>query len=207
MAQDDPPLSDDLDLYDWRRRVVGLYALPDIATFRAARDELFRQHPQSPVPPDERASFTGLHYFAIDPRYRVRSRLEPVDAGELAIDTGGDDGVVRYRRAGRLRVALPDGEAVLTVFRMVGYGGGLFLPFRDTTAPEETYGGGRYLVDSVKMTLGGALEVTPGSDEVVVDFNYAYNPSCAYDARWACPLAPPENRLSVAVRAGETRYH
>jgi hypothetical protein len=90
---------------------------------------------------------------------------------------------------------------------MLGYGGGLFLPFRDATAPAETYGGGRYLVDSVKMTLGGALEVTPGSDEVVLDFNYAYNPSCAYDARWACPLAPPENRLSMAVRAGEMRYH
>jgi hypothetical protein len=200
-------LSDDLDLFDWRRRVASLYGLPDVAAFRAARDELFRQHPQSPIPPAERASFTGVHYFAADPRYRVRCRLEPAEPGELEIDTGGDDGVVRYRRAGRLRAALPEGEAVLTLFRMLGYGGGLFLPFRDATAPAETYGGGRYLVDSVKMTLGGALEVTPGSDEVVLDFNYAYNPSCAYDARWACPLAPPENRLSMAVRAGEMRYH
>lgn len=200
-------MSDDLDLFDWRRRVAALYRLPGLDAYRTARDQLFRTHPQSPIPPEERASFSGLRYFPPDPRYRVRARLEAAEPGELEIDTGGEDGVVRYRRAGRLRVALPEGEASLTLFRQLGYGGGLFLPFRDATAPDETYGGGRYLVDSVKMTLGGALEVTPGSDEVVLDFNYAYNPSCAYDARWACPLAPPENRLPLAVRAGERRYH
>jgi len=200
-------MSEDLDLFDWRRRVATMYPLPDLASFRAARDELFRTHPQSPIPPEERASFAGLRYFEIDPRYRVRARLEPGEPGELEIDTGGEDGVVRYRRAGVVQVTLPEGTATLTLFRQLGYGGGLFLPFRDATAPAETYGGGRYLVDSVKGTLAGPLEVTPGSDELTLDFNYAYNPSCAYDARWLCPLAPPENRLTVPVRAGELKYH
>ena len=200
-------MNEDLDLFDWRRRVAAMYRLPDVPAFRAERDELFRTHPQSPIPPEEQSSFAGLRYFDVDPRYRVRTRLEPGEPGELEIDTGGEDGVVRYRRAGVVHLSLPEGAATLTLFRQLGYGGGLFLPFRDATAPAETYGGGRYLVDSVKMTLGGALEVRPGSDELTLDFNYAYNPSCAYDARWLCPLAPPENRLTVPVRAGELRYH
>jgi len=203
-------VSHELDLYDWRRRVADLYRLPSLDAFRAGRDALFKTHPQSPIPPDERESFSGLRYFAADNAHRVRAHLEPPAAAgveaELEIDTGGEDGVVRYRRAGRLRFTIPGGPAELTLFRMLGYGGGLFLPFRDATSGSETYGGGRYLVDSVKMTLGGALTVTPGSDEVWLDFNYAYNPSCAYDARWACPLAPAENRLPLPVRAGELAY-
>ena len=192
-------MSEDLDLHDWRRRVAALYFLPTVEAWRAAREELFRTHPQSPAPAG------GLRWVAPDPACRVAARLEPA-AGEIEIDTGGEDGVVRYRRAGRLRLRLPAGEAQLTLFRQLGYGGGLFLPFRDATAPDSTYGGGRYLVDGVKATLSRCLEVTPGSDEVVLDFNYAYNPSCAYDDRWACPLAPPENRLSMPIPAGELRY-
>lgn len=91
----------------------------------------------------------------------------------------------------------------MTVFSLVGYGGGLFLPFRDATSSKETYGGGRYLFDTVKNTDGLALELTAGSPDIAIDFNFAYNPSCAYDARWACPLAPRENWLPVPVRAGE----
>ena len=115
--------------------------------------------------------------------------------------------MVRYRRAGRLAFDLVGTAVALTVFSLVGYGGGLFLPFRDTTSGTETYGGGRYLFDTIKNTDGLSLEVTPGSSDVVIDFNFAYNPSCAYDARWACPLAPRENWLPVAVRAGELAYH
>jgi uncharacterized protein (DUF1684 family) len=94
-------------------------------------------------------------------------------------------------------------QCTLTVFSLIGYGGGLFLPFRDATSGKETYGGGRYLFDTAKNTDGRCLEITTGSPDVTIDFNYAYNPSCAYDARWACPLAPRENWLPVAVRAGE----
>ena len=198
-----------LDLVDWRRRVGDLYRIsgPDALTrFRQGRDQLFRNHPQSPIEPDERGSFSGLHYFAPDPAYRVGARLEPGDGSELVIDTGGDDGAVTYRRIGRLEFTLGGQECALTVLSLVQYAGGLFVPFRDLTSGRETYGGGRYLFDTAKDTDGLVLDVAPGSLEVTVDFNYAYNASCAYSPRWACPLAPPENHLQVAVRAGELLY-
>src|SRR5205807_9444667 len=94
-------------------------------------------------------------------------------------------------------------ECSLAVLALVGYGSGLFVAFRDATSGSETYGGGRYLVDTVKGTDGGCLELTVGSPDVTIDFNYAYHPSCVYSPRWACPLAPRENRLRVPVRAGE----
>jgi uncharacterized protein (DUF1684 family) len=198
-----------LDLADWRRRVGDLYRITGddaLTRFRHGRDELFRTHPQSPIEPNERASFEGLRYFEHDPAFRVRARLEPGDGTELVIDTGGEDGEVRYRRIGKLAFALAGQECALTVLCLIQYAGGLFVPFRDRTSGHETYGGGRYLFDTAKDTDGLVLEVTPGSPEVVIDFNFAYNASCAYSPRWACPLAPPENHLPVAVRAGELVY-
>jgi hypothetical protein len=198
-----------LDLVDWRRRVGDLYRVtgPDTATrFRESRDRLFRAHQQSPIEPDERGSFKGLRYFPYDPAYRVHALLEPGDGSELVIETGGDDGSVRYRRAGVLTFELAGEPCRLTVLSLVQYAGGLFLPFRDTTSGHETYGGGRYLFDTAKDTGGLVLDITPGSPELVVDLNYAYNASCAYSPRWACPLAPPENHLTVPVRAGEKIY-
>jgi uncharacterized protein (DUF1684 family) len=198
-----------LDLVDWRRRVGDLYRTSDpdaLTRFRQGRDELFRTHPQSPIEPEERASFKGLRYFDHDPTYRVRAMFEPGDGTELVIDTGGEDGAVRYRRAGLLDFTLSGEQCRLTVLSLVQYAGGLFVPFRDRTSGPETYGGGRYLFDTAKDTDGHVLEIEPGSPEVVIDFNYAYNASCAYSPRWACPLAPPENRLNVAVRAGELSY-
>lgn len=199
-----------LDLVDWRRRVGDLYRLggPDaLDRFRRGRDELFRAHPQSPIEPEERSSFAGLGYFAHDPAYRVPARLESGDGSELVIDTGGDDGAVRYRRGGYLVFQLAGSPCRLTVLSLVQYAGGLFVPFRDATSGLETYGGGRYLFDTAKDTDGLVLEVTPGSSDVVIDFNYAYNASCAYSPRWACPLAPRENFLTVPVRGGELKYH
>lgn len=198
-----------LDLVDWRRRVGDLYRItgPDaVQRFREGRDELFRMHPQTPIEPEELASFKGLRYFDHDPAYRVSARLEPGDASELLIDTGGEDGAVKYRRAGRLVFTLSGQDCTLTVLSLVQYAGGLFVPFRDRTSGHETYGGGRYLFDTAKDTDGLVLEIQAGSPEVVLDFNYAYNASCAYSPRWACPLAPPENHLQVAVRAGEQVY-
>jgi uncharacterized protein len=198
-----------LDLVDWRRRVGDLYrggGSDALARFRAGRDELFRTHPQSPVEPDERDAFQGLRYFPHDPAYRVQARFEPGDGTELVIATGGQDGAVRFRRAGRLVFSLDGTECRLTTLGLVQYAGGLFVPFRDTTSGRETYGGGRYLFDTAKNTDGLVLEFRPGSPEVTIDFNYAYNASCAYSPRWACPLAPPENHLKVAVRAGEKVY-
>lgn len=198
-----------LDLVDWRRRVGDLYRLsgPDaLERFRRGRDELFRSHPQSPIEPEERDSFAGLRYYEHDAAYRVVARVEAGDGSELVIDTGGDDGAVRYRRAGALVFTLGGRECRLTVLSLVQYAGGLFVPFRDGTAGRETYGGGRYLFDTAKDTDGLVLEIQAGSPEVVIDFNYAYNASCAYSPRWACPLAPPENHLQVEVRAGERVY-
>jgi len=198
-----------LDLVDWRRRVGDLYRIsgPDaLARFRDARNELFRTHPQSPIEPAERSTFTGLRYFDADPAYRVTARVEPGDGSELAIDTGGDDGAIRYRRVGRLLFRLAGEDCSLTVLSLIQYAGGLFVPFRDLTSRHETYGAGRYLFDTAKDTDALVLEIKPGSRDVVIDFNFAYNASCAYSPRWACPLAPPENHLRVPVRAGELSY-
>jgi len=200
--------SDYLDLVDWRRRVGDLYRLrgPDAAeAFRRGREDLFRNHPQSPI--EDRAAFTGLDYFSVDPAYRTVAVFEPAsDPAELVIDTGGEDGAIRYRRAGLLRFTLGGTECSLLVLSLVAYAGGLFLPFKDATSRSETYGGGRYLFDTVKNTDGLALELEAGSAQVTLDFNYAYNPSCAYSPRWACPLAPPENVLGIPIRAGEKNY-
>jgi len=198
-----------LDLVDWRRSVGALYRLggPDaLQKFRQGRDALFKTHPQSPIEVEERSAFTGLHYFPADPAFRVTARMQPADGSELVIDTGGEDGAVRYRRAGELVFRLSGEPCRLTVLSLVQYAGGLFVPFKDTTAGHQTYGAGRYLFDTAKDTDGLVLQTTVGSSDVVVDFNYAYNASCAYSPRWACPLAPRENFLRVPVTAGELSY-
>ncbi|MFB9236828.1 DUF1684 domain-containing protein [Plantactinospora siamensis] len=190
---------DDLDLLDWRERVARLYLSDlDLAGFRAARDRLFAEHPASPVA--GQPGFGGLSYFPANPDAVLDVPLEPAEGTE-SIDTGGPDGVVTYRRVGVART--PWGN--LTLWWITAYGGGLFVPFRDATCGRESYGGGRYLTDTVKGTFGRGLTLLPGR-RVRLDFNYAYNPSCCYSADWACPLAPPENRLTGPVRAGEQTY-
>jgi uncharacterized protein (DUF1684 family) len=192
---------EDLELLDWRERVARLYLSDqDLAGFRAARDTLFAEHPQSPIPAEQREEFPGLRYFPADPAAVVDVPLTPAEGTET-IDTGGPDGVVHYRRVGVAQT--PWGP--LTLWWIEAYGGGLFVPFRDGTAGRETYGGGRYLTDTVKGTFGRGLTVLPGG-RVRLDFNYAYNPSCVYDDHWACPLAPPENRLTAPIHAGEQNY-
>jgi uncharacterized protein (DUF1684 family) len=206
----DPGAQNYLDLVDWRRRVGDLYRIADrqgVGAFRVARDSLFQSHSQSPLPQPDRAGFTALEYFAPVPELRIETRLDPAEIeDDIEIDSGGADGVITYRRAGTLGFTLEGAEQRLTVFSIVGYGGGLFLPFRDATSGKETYGGGRYLFDTIKNTDAGCLGVMPGSLDVVIDFNYAYNPSCAYNPHWACPLAPRENWLAAPIRAGEKAY-
>jgi uncharacterized protein (DUF1684 family) len=190
-----------LELADYREAVARLY-LSDVGLdeFRARRDALFASHPQSPIPPDERAAFTGLRYFPPARDAIVEVSLREQD-GHIEIDTGGPDGVLRYDRVGVLSTDW--GE--LSLWWIAAYGGGLYLPFRDATSGHETYGGGRYLTDTVKGTHGRGVQPL-GGNRVRLDFNYAYNPSCAYDARWACPLAPHENWLTAPLRAGELNY-
>jgi uncharacterized protein (DUF1684 family) len=193
-----------LTLLDWRRRVNVMYADvrrssiadPEGAAraFRAARDELFATHPDSPIPAARRASFSGLRYWAHDPALRFEATVDTdVEPLRLLLPMSREERVIA-ERIGRLH--LPVGD--LDLFWLVLYGGGVFLPFRDRTSGVATYGGGRYLLDTVKgADLGGA------GTRLVVDFNYAYHPSCCYDPIWSCPLAPDGNRLDVPIEAGE----
>jgi uncharacterized protein (DUF1684 family) len=191
-------LDDDLNLADWRERVARLYLSElDLAGFRLHRDELMATHPQTPLPADDRRP---LRYFPPSHDAVVEADLEPA-TGTLDVDTGGPDGVVRYRRVGI--AGTPYGP--LTLWWVEAYGGGLFLPVRDGTSGRETYGGGRYLTDTVKGTFGRGV-VRVGPSRLRLDFNYAYNPSCAYSPEWLCPLAPPENRVEAPIRAGELAY-
>ena len=212
-VQGDGSLQDRLTLADWRRRVAALYvevramAASDpavaLAHWRTVREWLFRDHPQSPVPVAERASFVARH-FEHDPSLRFVTPIEPApasDPGALSMElpNSGTD-TLSFRRIGSVRLPFPAGERLLSVFWMAGYAGGLFIPFRDVTNGEETYAAGRYLIDAAKSHDLGVDTSTGG---VILDFNFATQPSCAFDPRWACPLAPPENRLDIAVRAGE----
>jgi len=198
-------VDDALSLADWRRRIFELYRdarkAPDPAAarsrWRAARDELFAGHPQSPLPAGEREGFTGLEYFDYDPSARVLATIEPLEPATLEIATSGEE-PFRFTRFGTAGFELGGEALALELYWLEGYGGGLYVPFADATSGHETYGAGRYVLDTIK---GADLGVD--DDRLVLDFNFSYNPSCAYDPRWVCPLAPPANRLAVAVRAGE----
>ena len=197
-------VADTLDLLDWKRRVFSLYAAvravePEAGwgLWRETRDELFRSHPQSPLPANRRASFEGLDYWPYDPQARVLAQLEDVDAAPEPIETSGTEPIL-FRAFARARFELRGEPLSLEVAWLAAYGGGAFLCFRDTTSGRESYGGGRYVLDTVK---GADLGEDDG--RLVLDFNFAYNPSCAYDPDWVCPLAPPANRLTVAVETGE----
>jgi uncharacterized protein (DUF1684 family) len=200
------PEGDLLDLLDWKRRVFELYAQvrsagdPEAAWdhWRSARDDLFATHPQSPIPPEQQEGFGGLSYFDYDPAFRVLAEVEPAE--HEALDIGASaGGSYRFTRFAVARFEIEGRPLGLDVLWLEGYGGGLFVPFRDATAGRETYGAGRYLLDTVK---GSDLGTTDGG-KLVFDFNFAYNPSCSYDPRWVCPLAPPGSRLDVEIRAGE----
>jgi uncharacterized protein (DUF1684 family) len=196
-----------LDLLDWKRRIFALYAAIRAAEdaeaawhrWREVRDDLFVSHPQSPIPEGERAGYPGTPFYDYDPAARVLARVEPADPEPLRVTTSRD-GTYEFTRFGTARFELLGRERALEVLWLEGYGGGIYLSFRDRTSGRETYGAGRYLLDTVK---GADLGTEDG--RLVLDFNFAYNPSCAYDPRWDCPLAPPENRLDVEVRAGERR--
>jgi uncharacterized protein (DUF1684 family) len=193
-----------LALLDWKRRVFGLYAAvrelsPESGweLWRETRDELFRSHSQSPLPPEQRDSFRGLDYWPYDPEARVLAELEDVEAPDQPVETSGTEPIL-FRPVARARFELRGEPLTLEVAWLAAYGGGAFLCFRDATSGRGSYGGGRYLLDTVK---GADLGEKDG--RLVLDFNFAYNPSCSYEPSWVCPLAPPANRLAVAVEAGE----
>ena len=201
-------------LADWRRRIADLYAEVRQAAasdpraawdhWRTTREQLYRSHPQSPVPAAGRKEFRSIH-FPYDPALRFEAARVVVDvetstvppSALLPVSSGG---AMDFRAIGRLEIPFPAGTRQLALYWMGGYAGGLFLPFRDLTNRGETYPAGRYVLDAAKSAdLGG--DAAAGT--LVVDFNFAFQPSCAFDAKWACPLAPPENHLDIPVRAGE----
>ena len=195
------------ELWDWRRRVADLYASvradadPHAAWRRwcAARDALFRDHPQSPLDADARAGFAGLPVFPYDPALRLPVRLDPLPAAEETVFDAGADGALRVRPFARTNGLARDLGGELVLYWLSGYGGGVFLPFTDATSGRETYGGGRYVLDTIK----GADLGVDGEGRTVLDFNFAYAPSCAHSPRYVCPLAPAGSRLPRPVRGGE----
>ncbi len=193
-----------ISLLDWRRRVATLYGEvrarrdrdPEGAHehWSTGRDRLFAAHPQSPLHEEKRGAFRGLPVAGYDPSLAFTAHID-TSSPSPAVMNGEEGTPFRFVRAGA--VDLPVGR--LDVYWLDAYGGGLFLPFRDATAGDTTYGGGRYLLDTVK---GADLGSSPDG-ELVCDFNFAYHPSCAYSPAWTCPLPPPANWLDVPIEAGE----
>ncbi len=196
---------DELALLDWKREIFALYAGvrahadPRAAwkTWRRTRDRLFSDHPQSPLVPEQQAGFGGLAHYAYDPAARVTAAVVPAEPRVFDIETSTGP-PYSFRRFATARFTLAGDDLELPLYWLEGYGGGVFLPFADATSGATTYGAGRYLLDTVKGADLGSVD-----GRLVLDFNFAYNPSCAYNPAWTCPLAPLESRLGVPIRAGE----
>jgi len=194
-----------LDLLDWRRTVAQLYAdvranpSPEVGheLWRTGRDDLFRNHPQSPLEDGDPLRDSGLPYWPYDPALRFTSALTPPEAAaSMTVPSG--DGNIRMVLTGH--VHLPgDIDADVDVWWLDQYAGGLFLPLRDGTAGKGSYGGGRYLLDSAKSAELGVQD-----GELLLDLNFLYNPSCRYSSEWSCPLAPAGNLVAAEIRAGES---
>jgi len=197
-----------LEVADWRRRVFSTYQRVREATdlfaahdlWRRERDDLFANHPSTPLLAEDRAEFTGLPVRPYEPDWRFEVAITPTEPRRTEVETG-TDGIVPFELIG---IADVPGVGLLDVWRLASYGGGIFLPVKDALAGARggTYGGGRYLLDTVK---GADLGPGHALDSLVLDFNFAYNPSCAYDPAWACPLAQPGNTVAVEIPVGE-RY-
>ena len=166
--------------------------MSDLDAFRAEKDEFFAGHPQSPLTRDGRREFKGLNYFEEDPALRLEVQVEELaEKDEIRMQTTTGD-VQTYERFGRFQFAVDGQTAELTIYRSPH---GFFLPFVDSLAGKETYPAGRYL-EPEPLQEGSFL----------VDFNLAYNPYCAYNELYSCPITPAENRLKVPIAAGEKLF-
>ena len=167
--------------------------MSDLKDFRAGKDDFFARHPQSPLTAEQKRGFDGLDYFDENPDLQLEVLVEKFqEQKEVVIQTSTGQ-TQTYTRYGKFKFAVDGQVAELTLFASDH---GFFLPFADSLAGDETYPAGRYLeTDSLQ------------GDRFLVDFNLAYNPYCAYNEMWSCPLTPPENRLKVPIRAGEKVFH
>lgn len=167
--------------------------MTDLEAFRHEKDDFFRTNAYSPLTPEQQRDFAGLRYFPENPGLRLKVPAERFDTPEtIRMQTSTGD-VQAYERFARFRFTVDGQQAVLTIYRNEN---GYFLPFVDSLAGKETYGAGRYLEPE---------EQPDGT--FVVDFNLAYNPYCAYNENWSCPITPAENRVKVPIRAGERLFH
>ncbi len=167
--------------------------MTDLDAFRAEKNEFFGSHPQSPLTREQKKDFHGLQYFPENDSLRLEVQVEEFEnkqTFEMQTSTGD---VQIYEKFGKFRFEVDGEEVELTIYQSQH---GFFLPFVDTLAGKETYPAGRYLEP----------EALPGG-HFIVDFNIAYNPYCAYNEMWSCPITPAENRLKVAIRAGEKLFH
>jgi uncharacterized protein (DUF1684 family) len=168
--------------------------MSELDEFRAAKDELFAHGDDSPLTSEQKEVFRGLNYFPENPDLVFEVEPEPFEEkASIAMQTSTGD-TQSYERYARFAFDVEGHRVELAIFR--DEEGGYFLPFADALAGKETYGAGRYLEP---------LDL--GDGKLYVDFNYAYNPYCAYNEGWSCPLTPWENRVKVPIRAGEKMYH
>ena len=193
-------------LANYRRTVAEAYARfrnnsdseQACQQFRQERDALFKTNPLSPIPIETRQIYPGVPYALYDPAWRLDAKLD-YDVEQTVYELDLPEGQFRYESFARVEFETPTGASgELTLYWILGYGGGVFLPFGDQTNNMTTYGGGRYLYDTIK---GADLGIN--SEYIMLDFNMAYHPSCRYNHAWTCPLAPFENRLPFAVPVGE----
>jgi uncharacterized protein (DUF1684 family) len=170
--------------------------MSEIEEFRKAKDHFFKTAAQSPLTPEQRKRFTGLHYFPENPALHLELPLERYAQPERITMQTNTGTAQEYFKVGQVRFQVNGADATLQVYESVDQPGSYFIPFVDATAPMESYGAGRYLEPE---------EIRDG--ELLIDFNLAYNPYCAYNDRWSCPFPPAENRLKIRIEAGEKKYH
>ncbi len=188
-----------------RNRVIDSYSrfvvytgvtMSELTEFRKAKDNFFKTSPPSPLTPEQKKEFKGLHYFPENPAFRFELPLERYPEPKRITMQTSTGGVQDYNQVGQVRFQVGGQEATLQVYESVDQSGSYFVPFVDATAPTETYGAGRYLEPEETH-----------ANELLVDFNFAYNPYCSYNSNWSCPFPPPENRLKVRIEAGEKNFH
>lgn len=163
--------------------------------FRRMKDNFFKSDHQSPLDSQQKKTFSGLNYYPENPNFRFDLELEKVAKPEKVTMPTSTGDQQDYWHAGQIHFTVQGRTAILQVYLAVD-GGEYFIPFVDLTAPEETYGAGRYLEPE-----------NLGDGRLHIDFNLAYNPYCAYNDNWSCPIPPRENRIGVRIEAGEKKFH
>jgi uncharacterized protein len=164
--------------------------IKSIQNLRSDKDTYLKKDTASPI--EDKVKFTGLKYFDINPAYKIIGKIDRVTSGQVINITMSGGEVEEYEAYGNVKFEIEGVKCVLKIFKTPE--GNLFLPFKDLTSNKETYGAGRYLDFGVNEV---------NDNQIMMDFNKAYHPYCAYNHTFTCPVPPAENTLNVAVKAGE----